>query len=146
MEPKQRVCVLRSSSNHVLMLIRLINYPYPATHYCDLPLEDQTNHPLCRLLPTARFPVPKTIVQATVLPPPPGSAGWVSLKSANNTVPARGARGRGIPTSLHIPASSRGSSKAPASAKSSLSPSKTRNKGGSSSCGYRSPPSRLRSY
>ena len=115
--------------------LSLINYPYPETHYCELPLEDQTNHPLCRPLPSARFPPPPAIVQAAVRPPPPGSAGWVSQKAANNAAPARGAWARGTPASLHIPASSRGG-KAPASAKARSNSAKGGNSGGSSPCMY----------
>jgi hypothetical protein len=116
------------------MSTSLINYPYPATHYCDLPPEDQTNHPLCRPLPNAHFYLPK-IPQAIVRPPPPGSAGWVSQKAANGAVPARGAWGRGTPATLHIPNSTRGG-KAPASAKTSFSPTKRGKSSGSSPCTY----------
>lgn len=39
----------------------LIAFPYPETHFCNVPIEDQTNHPMCRPLP------------GTVKPPPPES-------------------------------------------------------------------------
>ncbi|OAX34458.1 hypothetical protein K503DRAFT_774519 [Rhizopogon vinicolor AM-OR11-026] len=82
-----------SPNNH------FIAFPYPETHFCDVPIEDQTNHPMCRPLP------------GTVKPPPPesltasgsvvGSSEWISgrLLPAPVAKPA-GAWGKGAPKTL----------------------------------------------
>jgi hypothetical protein len=35
--------------------------PYPQTHWCPTPVEDQTNKPLCRPLPVDRMPPPARV-------------------------------------------------------------------------------------
>ncbi|KAG6867224.1 hypothetical protein C0993_005417 [Termitomyces sp. T159_Od127] len=59
---------------------------YPPTRWCPTPPEDKTNKPLCRPLPAKlKPPTPK------VVPPVPGSAGWVNSKAvpAQNTPQAQ---------------------------------------------------------
>lgn len=49
--------------------IRQIKFPYPPTYFCDVPVEDRTNHSLCRPLPGAvKTPPPVEVVAA----PQPG--------------------------------------------------------------------------
>lgn len=49
--------------------IRHIKSPYPPTHFCDVPVEDRTNHSLCRPLPGAvKTPPPVEVIAA----PQPG--------------------------------------------------------------------------
>ncbi|KAG8220443.1 hypothetical protein J3R82DRAFT_3137 [Butyriboletus roseoflavus] len=57
---------------------RQIKSPYPATHFCDVPVEDRTNHSMCRPLPGAV----KTPPPVVVAPPPPvvGSAAWIQTR------------------------------------------------------------------
>ncbi|KAG6843893.1 hypothetical protein H0H87_011947 [Tephrocybe sp. NHM501043] len=50
---------------------------YPSTHWCPTPTEDKTSKPLCRPLPVKDKPPPPKIT-----PIVPGSAGWVSSKTA----------------------------------------------------------------
>lgn len=105
-------------------LSRLITFPYPETTYCTPPNEDMTNEPLCRPLPTSRFPAPPVVVAPVVRPAPPGSSGWVIQKSApvqkKNPRAAwasgRGAPGRGAPAALRIPTSPRGAAKSASTA------------------------------
>ncbi|KAF8145766.1 hypothetical protein K438DRAFT_1991536 [Mycena galopus ATCC 62051] len=61
----------------------VIMNPYPPTVWCPLPPEDKTNKPMCRPLPVAvkAPPAPK----AAPAPVVPGSATWVSQKSAPPT-------------------------------------------------------------
>ena len=48
---------------------RQIKFPYPPTHFCDVPVEDRTSHPLCRPLPGAvKTPPPVEVIAA----PQPG--------------------------------------------------------------------------
>ncbi|KAJ3768273.1 hypothetical protein FB446DRAFT_752221 [Lentinula raphanica] len=47
-------------------------YPYPSTHWCNLPAEDKTSKRICRPLPVASFPPPPRPVQPVV-----GSSAWV---------------------------------------------------------------------
>ena len=101
-------CHLTTSIN----FIRLITFPYPETYFCTPPNEDLTNEPLCRPLPTSRFPAPPVIAAPVVRPAPPGSSGWVTQKSVPvQKARFRGASGRGAPAALRIPALSRGAAK-----------------------------------
>ncbi len=40
----------------ILHVDRIIQDPYPLTHFCEVPVEDKTNYPLCRVLPVEHFP------------------------------------------------------------------------------------------
>ncbi|KAG1788324.1 uncharacterized protein HD556DRAFT_863198 [Suillus plorans] len=61
-----------SPNNH------LITFPYPETHFCEVPIEDQTNHPMCRPLPGA---VKRPPPEALMAPPPVvGSEQWTTDK------------------------------------------------------------------
>ncbi|KAI6111998.1 hypothetical protein EDD16DRAFT_1728192 [Pisolithus croceorrhizus] len=78
----------------------LIVYPYPAPHFCDVPREDATNHPLCRPLPGLAGPAPPEVIVAPK--PIVGSAAWTNSKgkktaSAWNTTPAKGLTKQGVP-------------------------------------------------
>ncbi|KAF8845955.1 hypothetical protein BDN67DRAFT_960608, partial [Paxillus ammoniavirescens] len=65
---------------------RCIKSPYPETHFCDVPVEDQTNHPLCRPLPgTVVVSPPETIVAPQ---PVVGSAQWIETKQDGPLPPA----------------------------------------------------------
>lgn len=102
----RRVTVI--TSHHSVM-----TFPYPDTSYCSPPQEDKTNEPLCRPIPaSSRFPgLPTVAATPAVRAAPPGSAGWVTQKSApvqSRKASTRGTRGRGTPASLHIQPSSRG--------------------------------------
>ncbi|KAG7452167.1 uncharacterized protein BT62DRAFT_287146 [Guyanagaster necrorhizus] len=74
--------------------------PYPATHYCDPPIEDRTNKALCRPLPACYKPPPAPPAKPVV-----GSTSWVNAKTntGSSTSPVLlGAwgRGRGINHSI----------------------------------------------
>ncbi|KAI0090886.1 hypothetical protein BDY19DRAFT_938117 [Irpex rosettiformis] len=84
-----------------------VTYPYPATHWCDVPREDKTNAPLCRPLPVAAFPPPPS---QTVRPPPVGSVAWSAAKRAPvPKINPKSAWGRGPPADPRPPPSSSGS-------------------------------------
>ncbi|KAF7977947.1 hypothetical protein HWV62_11802 [Athelia sp. TMB] len=98
----------------------LITFPYPDTYFCTPPNEDLTNEPLCRPLPTSRFPAPPVKAAPVVRPAPPGSSGWVTQKSVPvQKARTRGASGRGAPAALRIPASPRGAVKSASAVNSS---------------------------
>jgi hypothetical protein len=48
---------------------RRVTYPYPATHWCMVPVEDATIDPLCRNLPVKDFPAPQAEMRL-----PPGTS------------------------------------------------------------------------
>jgi hypothetical protein len=56
-----------------LHFFSFIAFPYPETHFCDVPIEDQTNQPMCRPLPGAVKPPPPEALTA----PGPGKREWV---------------------------------------------------------------------
>ncbi|THG94625.1 hypothetical protein EW026_g6884 [Hermanssonia centrifuga] len=61
---------------------RIIRDPYPLTRFCEVPVEDKTNYPLCRVLPVEHFPrlrvaTPETRARSS----PVGSDAWVAAKS-----------------------------------------------------------------
>ncbi|KAL0955488.1 hypothetical protein HGRIS_001728 [Hohenbuehelia grisea] len=107
----------------------LMKFPYPQTHWCQPPKEDQTNKPVCRPLPVSVKPPPERPA-----PPVVGSAAWVAGQGGKSNSPQalRGAwsrgRGRGGP-SVSIPG--RGAAKSvatsPVSAKSPASASASNN-------------------
>ncbi|OJA16863.1 hypothetical protein AZE42_09139 [Rhizopogon vesiculosus] len=82
-----------SPNNHFIVS------PYPETHFCDVPIEDQTNHPMCRPLPGAvKAPPPESL---TAPGPVVGSREWISGRQlpAPAAKPA-GAWGKGAPKTL----------------------------------------------
>ncbi|KAJ7648046.1 hypothetical protein FB45DRAFT_733077 [Roridomyces roridus] len=58
----------------------IVQNPYPPTSWCPPPPEDRTNKPMCRPLPVAVKPPPPP--KNAPAPVVPGSATWVSPKSA----------------------------------------------------------------
>lgn len=77
-----------SPNNH------LITFPYPETHFCEVPIEDQTNHPMCRPLPGAVKPPPETL---TAPAPVVGSQQWTTGKQLPAPIARAGAWGKGAP-------------------------------------------------
>jgi len=121
---------------------RIIQNPYPTTHWCSVPPEDKTNKSLCRPLPVKdKAPPPRVappgMFMSNVLLPKitpklffvvVGSEGWVGAKTApsQNTPQAlRGAWARGNPTppALNISAKGRKPAKNSPGARSAMSPS-----------------------
>lgn len=78
-----------SPNNH------LITFPYPETHFCEVPIEDQTNHPMCRPLPGAVKPPPPE----TLIAPAPivGSQQWTTDRQLPAPIARAGAWGKGAP-------------------------------------------------
>jgi hypothetical protein len=65
-----------------------MQYPYPETSYCSQPHEDPTTRGLTRPLPTGMGGNPKADVPAAAsAPPKPGSAAWVTARSAPAATP-----------------------------------------------------------
>lgn len=72
----------------------IIAYPYPAPHFCEVPVEDATNHPLCRPLPGSKPAAPEIAAPKPVV----GSADWATSRErpatrsapAWNTIAAKG--------------------------------------------------------
>ncbi|THH14491.1 hypothetical protein EW146_g5834 [Bondarzewia mesenterica] len=52
-----------------------VAYPYPASHYCDLPSEANSNKPMCCPLPVKLFPPPPSRPE-----PPVGSSQWLEAR------------------------------------------------------------------
>ncbi|KAH7911330.1 hypothetical protein BJ138DRAFT_1239209 [Hygrophoropsis aurantiaca] len=74
-----------------------IRFPYPTTHFCDIPVEDQTNHPLCRPLPGAvKAPPPESLAAPA---PVVGSEEWTTEKksSSSQSKATKGAWANGAP-------------------------------------------------
>ena len=59
----------------VISSISRFNQPYPQTHLCATPVEDQTNKKLCRSLPVDRMPPPPDVER-------PGNAWFWELYDA----------------------------------------------------------------
>jgi hypothetical protein len=84
--PKQVCSVSDMSSPFSCVYISRIVFPYPQTHYCDLPVEDKTNEPLCRPLPVQLLSAPKP-------PPVPGKLFNLGIYTRQRISPAL-SRGR----------------------------------------------------
>lgn len=80
-----------SPNNH------LITFPYPETHFCEVPIEDQTNHPMCRPLPGAVKPPPPETLTAPA--PVVGSQQWITGKQLPAPIARAGAWAKGAPKS-----------------------------------------------
>ncbi|KAG1738266.1 hypothetical protein EDB19DRAFT_1714945 [Suillus lakei] len=80
-----------SPNNH------LITFPYPETHFCEVPIEDQTNHPMCRPLPGAVKPPPPETLTAPA--PVVGSRQWTTDKRLPAPIAKAGAWAKGAPKS-----------------------------------------------
>lgn len=78
-----------SPNNH------LITFPYPETYFCEVPIEDQTNHPMCRPLPGAVKPPPPETLTAPA--PVVGSQQWTSDKQLPAPIARPGAWAKGAP-------------------------------------------------
>ncbi|KAH0829064.1 hypothetical protein J3R83DRAFT_2521 [Lanmaoa asiatica] len=83
---------------------RHIQFPYPPTHFCDVPVEDQTNHSMCRPLPGAVITPPPAVIAAPQ--PVVGSAAWIQTKEGGSPAApittqtksnGLGAWGKGVP-------------------------------------------------
>ncbi|KAI6009873.1 hypothetical protein EDC04DRAFT_847356 [Pisolithus marmoratus] len=86
----------------------LITHPYPTPHFCEVPTEDATNHPLCRPLPGLPKPAPSEVIAAPkpgCSLPVVGSAAWANSRevpairttSAWNTPLVKGLTKQGVP-------------------------------------------------
>ncbi|KAG1835912.1 hypothetical protein DFJ58DRAFT_820170 [Suillus subalutaceus] len=73
----------------------LITFPYPETHFCEVPIEDQTNHPMCRPLPGAVKPPPPETLTAPA--PVVGSQQWITDKRLPAPIARAGAWAKGTP-------------------------------------------------
>lgn len=80
-----------SPNNH------FITFPYPETHFCEVPIEDQTNHPMCRPLPGAVKPPPPETLSAPA--PVVGSRAWITDKQLPAPIARAGAWAKGAPKS-----------------------------------------------
>ncbi|KIK87928.1 hypothetical protein PAXRUDRAFT_27412 [Paxillus rubicundulus Ve08.2h10] len=65
---------------------KCIKFPYPKTHFCDVPVEDRTNHPLCRPLPGAVVILPPEMIATPQ--PVVGSVDWNQSKQDGTLPPA----------------------------------------------------------
>ncbi|KAL4071339.1 hypothetical protein V8B97DRAFT_1870991 [Scleroderma yunnanense] len=84
----------------------LITYPYPTTHFCDVPVEDATNHPICRPLPGATKPPEPEVIKAPK--PVVGSVAWHTTKATPATsgaTPKSTSKQRGAPKTVIPPVS-----------------------------------------
>lgn len=55
-------------------------YPYPRSHFCEVPPESPTSAPLCRPLPVEYWPRVLPKVEAQAAAPVPGSVEWLKAK------------------------------------------------------------------
>ncbi|KAG6331622.1 hypothetical protein ID866_7467 [Astraeus odoratus] len=79
----------------------LITYPYPPTHFCDVPVEDATSQPLCRPLPGATKPPALELVQAPK--PVVGSSAWTISKECPAIAALMGSPAKGASKQRDVP-------------------------------------------